>query len=1154
MSSAFDLGPFRLFEPIAAGASGQVWRAEHRGQGIPVAVKVIPGSEHEAFKKEVRAAAALDHPGVVMVLDHGVVPQEVGLLSKGLIREGAPWLAMEYASGGTLLPLLDKLDWRAAKAVLLAVLDALAHAHAHGVIHRDFKPSNVLIATKDDARPGLKLADFGLAHATGDIDRSGTEEDIAGTPRYMAPEQVNGLWRDYGPWTDLYALGTMAYRIVCRRFPYGDRRGHSLLAAHVITEPDKPVPRGVVPAGVEDWLLALLEKDVNKRIRHAADAAAWLLDLGDTEDEFPILITSEEGVLEIEPSRSSITLSEEWRLTVNNRDDRGLVTRGHAPSPPHTWRRAVPDPPPMQLVGAGVSLYGLRQIPLIGRERERDWLWSTLVDVIDNNRQAAVLIRGNSGAGKSALVRWLCQRAEELGCAHPVFIGHSVQNEGGEGQQRMGQTELRTLQLGGPEVFERVEEWLRARGCEDDDEIAVLAAALSPATPLRIMQDSQEKDLFLSHPGAFYTATRRGVERMCLERPAIVWLDDVQWGAHGLGLMRNILRRREEDPWPMLLVATVQEEALADRPEEQKGLEKLLALDGITELSLGRLPKSSQVELIQRLLGLDTGLAARIEERTGGNPMFAVQLVGDWVERGLLEVGKDGFKLAKGVKVKLPDDVHALWRQRVERLLEGFEPKAGRFLEVAAALGTRVNAAEWHQACDDPAGFMGGVNEGDKAIRDGVVEKLMSERLAEGTLDEWSFVHGMLRESILRLADEGGRIQVHHFSCATMLWSRAPTPVQAPAERLGRHLLAAGRAQDAIAPLLGAVERRLVTGGPESALALLDTVEQAMTDEALPDGDKRWSRLWSTQERVLRRLGRPDDALEVSDRALARALEQNWGGPSRFAMRARGLALLALGRHDDAVAQFEQLRDIAAVSNAMTHMAQAMMGLGEVHFAKGAYAMAISQLTMAGPLFIGSGEQVDGARATRLIGDAHLALGDAKTALEFFEKALNGFELRGMAMSIAETLERIGEAHQRSNDLPAAEEALRKAISRYEALGYDGESETRMRLALVVAEQGRTDEVWEIVGPLQFRLSQLEHHTRHGANLAMQLVRAAAEEDWSSLAKYQETSITEISHRMIAWPTLIAARIAQERAPSTQARKVKELAKRQWNRLGEEIP
>ncbi|MCA9494416.1 MAG: hypothetical protein KC621_31030, partial [Myxococcales bacterium] len=123
------LGPFELHQPLARGGMATVWTGRHVEQDVPVAIKVMSGltgtaDDQRRFAEEVRAVAALDHPGVVMVLDHGRIDARAAAADDRLV-EGSPWLAMEFASGGTLARLKDPLPWPALKALLLALLDAL---------------------------------------------------------------------------------------------------------------------------------------------------------------------------------------------------------------------------------------------------------------------------------------------------------------------------------------------------------------------------------------------------------------------------------------------------------------------------------------------------------------------------------------------------------------------------------------------------------------------------------------------------------------------------------------------------------------------------------------------------------------------------------------------------------------------------------------------------------------------------------------------------------------------------------------------------------------------------------------------------------------------------------------------------------------------
>ena len=156
-----SLGPFDLVQPVARGGMAEVWRGVHRDREVPVAVKVITGdfardpAYHRRFADEVRAVAALDHPGIVTILDHGKVDGAAAASSDGRLTEGTPWLAMEYCSHGTVNKLAMPLSWNRVRNILLSTLDALAHAHARGVVHRDLKPPNILLAGPRDLRPGL---------------------------------------------------------------------------------------------------------------------------------------------------------------------------------------------------------------------------------------------------------------------------------------------------------------------------------------------------------------------------------------------------------------------------------------------------------------------------------------------------------------------------------------------------------------------------------------------------------------------------------------------------------------------------------------------------------------------------------------------------------------------------------------------------------------------------------------------------------------------------------------------------------------------------------------------------------------------------------------------------------------------------------------
>lgn len=216
------IGAFDIFRPIGEGGMGEVWEGVHREHGEAVAIKLLKenrkGNQESinAFEMEVKAIAALDHPGIVTVFDYGLISDEVAENSNGRLTSGSQYIAMELAHRGSLRKYKNALNWKELKLVLETILDALAHAHAAGFVHRDLKPSNILIGCSG-SKSGVKLTDFGLAQM---IESYGGVRSGWGTPLYMAPEQFRKAWREYGPWTDLYALGIMTFQLAAGYYPF----------------------------------------------------------------------------------------------------------------------------------------------------------------------------------------------------------------------------------------------------------------------------------------------------------------------------------------------------------------------------------------------------------------------------------------------------------------------------------------------------------------------------------------------------------------------------------------------------------------------------------------------------------------------------------------------------------------------------------------------------------------------------------------------------------------------------------------------------------------------------------------------------------------------------------------------------------------------
>lgn len=1196
-STPIPCGPFELREPVGSGAMGTVWRARDTRRETDVAVKVISrepedGAEvRRRFRREVQAHARLRHPGIATVYDYGVVSAEAAGRADGKLPADAPYLAVEYAESGTLADGGEPEDWSELRSLLVQVLDALAYAHARDIIHRDLKPGNVLLFGEEGAR-SYKLADFGVAYSVARSRLAGADTDrsVVGTPEYMAPEQFRGDWRNFGPWTDFYAVGCLAYRLVCRRYPFSGETVREMAAAHLEQELPPLDPVFAVPRGFIDWIRKMTVKAHDLRFRRAADAARALADL-------PVVDASEEGAnlgdetssvrLEdatpsgerppdglVEPSepepgapRESEKLIPPTQLVSERQADvegdsrraerrreeetvtvegvpaadgplgvRASVQVGEAePYFPERWQVQDSRHAKKEEIDTGWGLYGLREIPFVDRREERDAIWAAFQRVVEGNGPEAVVVEGRSGRGKSRLAEWMLRRVHEVGSFHTVRGSWGKKGSHRQGLAGMLDRMFAVWGLDRDAIYTRVRKRIRRwypeerKGAYLDREARAITEIVEPSGG---RSGSGRRYVFDSDRERF-AVVRRVLAARARERPVAVWLDDAQWGPRALGFVEHLLEAESTERIAPLL--TVRTEVLEQRQLLRDRVDAITARDTVTGLELDPLEDDDHAELLRRLLPLDDALVSEIAHRTAGNPLFAVQLVGDLVDRGFLEEGNDQLESRGPLEGVLPGHLSDLWRRRVERASESVGgPNPHEVVEIAAALGEHVSNREWRRACQ----------RADRPIPEGLVDELVARGLAHREPGGWRFAHGMLVDALEARARDEGRLREHHRICARVIEDLYSDERPASVGRVAEHLVEAGAWEEAVDPLLRAARLSRRVGEYRRCRRLIEKRVEVL-DRLSVDEDHR--------ERVANRVvearvhvvhGDEDRAERLAEDALAIADANDWTGLAGEALeclaahrKVMGELGAAMELAERAQEEFEQVGDAAGWADAAMTRAHGLQCRSE-------HARARELLEHARRRFRES-EEIQGAlragvhinysliyedrfedarrRAGDLldraseVGNLHVEahgwnqLGEIarfegrwRRAQELYERSE---EVWGRLGSNNRYLVRMNRAFVDlgTGDYERAAETVGELAERAESGGW-GRMLPTLRLAGLVCEAGRVDEIeWgERFEEVREALREAENLERDHAWLAERLVEQLADQERTGTARRAE--------------------------------------------------
>ena len=1024
MSQTSFLNQVRLTDELGVGGMATVYRGHHEPTGVSIAVKVSrPTAADDVLVREVQAHARLIHPHIVYLLDYGTVSEADAEQSSGRLVPGSRFVAMELAQG-SVRDHVPIADYAAVRRILVDVLDGLAFAHARGVVHRDLKPENLLVFGADNT---VKLADFGIAHRVDEITALPEEElaQLRGTPLYMAPEQVRAQWRRFGPATDIYAAGCIAWELVCGR-PAFD--GPTALARALRHLEDAPAldPIIDVPHGFADWVRVCLASDPRARFACAADAVRALpVGSGLPAGQAPGAITGPTlAATEPLPTVELPPISSASRRPV--RPPRSVVTV------PQEWMSPAFEPP-RALVGSGLGLLGLRAVPLVGREHELSTLWEALRECCHHSDLRVVVVSGEPGVGKSSLADWFTTRAAELGAAQ---VARVISARGADPESGFVRAVLQALELwrlSRQELAASLDEWL---GDDPDIDARALAQWLAP-TP----QETTGQSYQFCGSAQQRELIRRLFVKLAAQRPLVLWIDDVQWSTFAAQMLDTFLQRRAEVP--ILIVATVRSTAAADDHALSQRLKTWSQRRNVRQLSVTPLDEGHQTALLDGLLPLAPAFANELVRRADGVPMFAVGLLQDFAQRELLTATQDGFVLSDPAAVGVPPTIHELWLERVGGALRAATVPTDEgwiAMERAATFGRAVADDAWRAACE-PLPFL-------TTLRDALVGR----GLAYHDEDQWHLSHDLLVASILRHADEAGRQSSNHLACARALQVVRDPREARWRERQSAHYASAGRVDLAFE-------------------AMRDEATLAFRRAGAGGSDERWD--------ALARCSKLLDELRVDaddPRRLAHQLDVLHCAITRRMFGRRGVGQLQIGSQSpqEAIVEIERIIDVASqhelrdlqmqanlvmvsfdnligdFESARAHVQQALRlaqsiadRTGEIraHGLAGLVAMYESDPPSARTNFARAYELAHEQKDRYWAGHSLYALalvdqhfGTSDAAIEAFEVAIAYTTRHGVPAIRARAYNLLGEMHRERGDWDAAEAAYLRALRDRRAL------------------------------------------------------------------------------------------------------------------------
>ena len=996
---------------LGEGGMGRVIKAQDIELDVPVALKVVRPdlASDKRFRKlfdlEVRIAARFTHPHIVPLHDVGE------------LADGTPFLGLALADAGSFASIRPDTPWEELLRLVLELLDALSHLHAREVLHRDLKPENVLLYTGDDGKKHVWLADLGLANAATALAKK--KGRMEGTPGFMAPEQRLGLPRDYGPWTDLYSVGVILWELVTGGLPYPTDDGplkNSL-------PPLVPRPSLTVPSKLRVVLANLLAAEPLSRYDLAADLRTELQALG------PPVVEDSLGMSGGTVAPAAPTPSGTAAVASSVNDVMAEQTGGLPVEVP-VWNRpfpsAMPDQPPAEPgLGArargSLRLFALRELPLVARDHVLDQLWQVTGQVAADGKSRVVLVVGEAGSGKTRVVRSVLRALEEGGWAETVTMTYQRPPGKEDGYGGAARALLRPWRESRGSLTARLaRHGARTRGVLDEE---VFEEAATMARWCGLLEAGEEPVA----AGLGLRAVHRHMESRGWRGVSCLLLDDAQWAVEegdGLAIAEAALQGvADGDLRRQAIFATLRSEEITDNPELSARVDALVA-SGAARIDLPRLDSAGTAALIRECLTLAPDLADKVASRCEGNPLFARQLLLEWVDKGwLVDTGGLVYGLAEGVDVDavMPAHAEALFRDRVVALA-GASGQAEAFLDVLH-MAALVGLVMPRELLSDLADGLGGTE---------LYAFVRGCGLWSESGDMARFDHGLLHQAVRDMAGARSDVGSLHVRLADAIGTYADRVAVDMSFEIGRHAHAGGAWSMAADHLLRAAESAWQRGRNRELQEAARLADEACQHPQAADR-LGFARLWLGRAHEVSGDGQRAADLYVTARRMLRRRKQH--AAARRALRGVAASELQQGHIDDAELLYNMALSEAKAHEDARGEAKAVHGLAYVEQQKRNFDGANLLFTRV----LNRSAKLDDSRgvAAATLGQAFVAMrkGDFEDAYELYGEAAEAFDDGDDPGGVARATHGKGEVRRQLLDLESAHRLLQEAMRSAEELG-----------------------------------------------------------------------------------------------------------------------